>query len=116
MASVTSWSVASLASLPAEKRQEFLGNLSEAEARFLFYDWAFWARSAQLAPPGDWRTWVVLAGRGFGKTRTGAEWVREQVKRFPLVNLLLRHSLECGWRDVAGHPMPRSWTKDASSR
>ena len=38
------------------------------------------ARPAQIAPGGDWQTWLVLAGRGFGKTRTGAEWVREQIK------------------------------------
>ena len=42
--------------------------------------WRQWiARDEQLAPPGDWRTWLVLAGRGAGKTRSGAEWVREQV-------------------------------------
>lgn len=40
----------------------------------LEYDWDFWARRNQLAPPGDWTFWQVLAGRGFGKTRTGAEW------------------------------------------
>ncbi len=37
--------------------------------------WALTARPAQLPPPGDWRLWLVLAGRGFGKTRCGAEWV-----------------------------------------
>ena len=31
-------------------------------------DWAFWARPGQTEPPGDWRTWLILAGRGFGKT------------------------------------------------
>ena len=36
---------------------------------------------AQLAPDGDWRVWLILAGRGFGKTRSGAEWVRQQVER-----------------------------------
>ena len=45
------------------------------------HDWAFWARPGQTEPPGDWRTWLILAGRGFGKTRAGAEWVREQVRR-----------------------------------
>ena len=43
----------------------------------LEYDWRFWARPNQIAPDGDWRTWLVLAGRGFGKTRAGAEWVRQ---------------------------------------
>lgn len=44
------------------------------------HDWAFLARENQLPPPGDWQVWLILAGRGFGKTRTGAEWVREKVK------------------------------------
>jgi phage terminase large subunit-like protein len=44
------------------------------------YDWPFWARSDQLAPPGDWRIWFVMAGRGFGKTRMAAEWVRAQAE------------------------------------
>jgi len=39
-------------------------------------DWSAQARPNQLPPPGDWATWLILAGRGFGKTRTGAEWVR----------------------------------------
>jgi phage terminase large subunit-like protein len=46
-----------------------------AEAGLLLEDWAFWARPNQLAPPGDWTTWLILAGRGFGKTRCGAEWI-----------------------------------------
>ncbi|MDQ3514555.1 MAG: terminase family protein [Chloroflexota bacterium] len=39
------------------------------------YDWSAVARPAQLPPPGEWRTWLLMAGRGFGKTRTGAEFV-----------------------------------------
>lgn len=45
----------------------------------LRYDWQLFARDKQLPPPGNWRTWVPLAGRGWGKTRTGAEWVRHMV-------------------------------------
>lgn len=45
------------------------------------WDWTRKARPAQLAPDGDWSVWLVLAGRGFGKTRTGAEWVRGQAER-----------------------------------
>ncbi|MBM2576821.1 DNA-packaging protein [Jannaschia sp. Os4] len=44
------------------------------------YLWEFWAAPHQLAPEGDWRTWVALGGRGAGKTRAGAEWVRAQVE------------------------------------
>lgn len=37
------------------------------------------ARPDQLPPPGDWQNWLILAGRGWGKTRTGAEWIRAEV-------------------------------------
>lgn len=40
------------------------------------YLWEYSARQNQLPPPGDWRVWMIMAGRGFGKTRAGAEWVR----------------------------------------
>lgn len=41
--------------------------------------WRVRARPEQLAPVGDWLTWLILAGRGWGKTRTGAEWIQEQI-------------------------------------
>ena len=55
-------------------------NLHEHEATELKYAWPLYARDSQLPPEGDWDTWLILAGRGFGKTRTGAEWVRAQVE------------------------------------
>lgn len=57
--------------------QAILKGLTETQAEELLWDWRAWARPAQLAPGGDWSTWVILAGRGFGKTRTGAETIRE---------------------------------------
>ena len=57
-------------------RGALLGTLDEAELDLLQSDWPSWARPAQLPPPGDWRAWLLMAGRGFGKTRAGAEWVR----------------------------------------
>jgi phage terminase large subunit-like protein len=42
--------------------------------------WRAKARPEQLPPPGDWNGWLVMAGRGFGKTRTGAEWIKELVE------------------------------------
>jgi phage terminase large subunit-like protein len=45
-------------------------------------------RPKQRPPDGDWRIWLVMAGRGFGKTRTGAEWVTAQVDRFRFVNII----------------------------
>jgi hypothetical protein len=46
----------------------------------LLQDWQFWARDEQLAPPGDWRIWLFLGGRGAGKTRAGAEWIADGVR------------------------------------
>lgn len=45
-----------------------------------YYDWDLQARSNQRLPEGDWKTWLILAGRGFGKTRTGAESIRQWVR------------------------------------
>lgn len=69
----------SLASLPIHQRETWLNSLTPEELEHLEYDWEFWARPEQLAPPGKWYTWLVLAGRGFGKTRLAAEWVRSIV-------------------------------------
>jgi phage terminase large subunit-like protein len=63
----------SVASLPEAERRKLLNKLSQKEAMALLYDWEFWARPNQLIPPGDWFLWLLLTGRGFGKTRTGAE-------------------------------------------
>lgn len=53
------------------------------------FDWSGNARADQLPPEGDWRTWLILAGRGWGKTRTGAEtvrsWVAQGYRRIALV-------------------------------
>ena len=48
----------------------------------LLRDWRFWARPEQMPPPGDWVYWLILAGRGAGKTRAGAEAVRAGSGRF----------------------------------
>lgn len=59
----------------------FVTTLSDQEVLALAYDWSgTWARPKQLPPVGEWTTWLILAGRGFGKSRTGAEWVRQQVE------------------------------------
>jgi len=69
-------------------RAEILAGLTDTEAFALLYDWPFWARPKQLLPDGDWTTWLVLAGRGFGKTRIGSETVRLWARDFGLVNLI----------------------------
>lgn len=78
----------SMSFLPDDERAAILNDLSEQQAHDLLFDWKFWARPEQLPPPGNWRIWLVMAGRGFGKTRTGAEWVRQRVKRYPYTNII----------------------------
>src|SRR6266508_4221914 len=62
-----------------DELHEHIAALTDEGAAALLYDWTFWARPEQLAPEGDWRIWLLLAGRGFGKTRAGAEFVRDRV-------------------------------------
>ncbi len=70
-----------LAHWPEERVSALLDALGEAGREALLHDWAVQARPEQLPPPGDWRIWLMLAGRGFGKTRSGAEWVRSIAER-----------------------------------
>lgn len=65
-----------MASLPESERLKAVRLLTEQDCAELKYDWSFWGRPNQQTPQGDWLTWVVLAGRGYGKTRAGSEWVR----------------------------------------
>lgn len=57
----------------------FLARLSPTEVEAMLTDWPLQARPDQLPPEGTWTVWLVLGGRGAGKTRTGAEWVRANV-------------------------------------
>ena len=65
-----------LADLSDAARDDWYASLREDEADALGLYWRLWARPEQLPPPDDWDTWLICAGRGFGKTRAGAEWVR----------------------------------------
>ena len=70
-------------------QDEFLGQLSFEQARASRWAWPLWARDEQLPPPGDWRVWLILAGRAFGKTRAGAEWVRMIARTDPDARIAL---------------------------
>ena len=61
-------------------RRRFLDGLGDGELLALPFLFELWAMAHQRPPEGDWRTWVVLGGRGAGKTRAGAEWVRAEVE------------------------------------
>lgn len=69
-----------LLKLPPDKRAAVIESLSHDEALNLIYNWEFWGRDKQKEPPGDWIKWLLLAGRGFGKSRTGAEFIRKKVE------------------------------------
>ena len=72
-----------LAMLPAEERARVVRKLSFRQARELLERWPMWAHDGQLEPGGDPMVWMVMAGRGFGKTRAGAEWLSELARRTP---------------------------------
>jgi phage terminase large subunit-like protein len=69
-----------ISELPKAERDALILSLSAEKALALRYDWPSWARSNQLPPPGSWSYWMVKAGRGFGKTRTGSETLRQRIK------------------------------------
>ncbi len=71
--------IESIGSRNAKDRADYFASLTEADAVALEHDWKANGRKNQLLPPGAWVLWVILAGRGFGKTRTGAETVRQWV-------------------------------------
>jgi phage terminase large subunit-like protein len=74
-------------SLDQETRRTALALLPEIEREALDREWEMWAHRGQLEPPGDWATWVIKAGRGFGKTRAGAQWIESLIARHPDVPL-----------------------------
>lgn len=66
-----------LAQMPEDERNLILSGM---DPESLLWDWSVWGRPEQQAPDGNWNVWLVLAGRGFGKTRLASEWVREEAK------------------------------------
>lgn len=62
--------------------------------------WSTLARLKQLPPPGNWRFWLLMAGRGFGKTRTGAEYIREEVQAGRTREIMLIAATASDVRDV----------------
>ena len=89
-----------LARLSESERKAFVANLTAAEAEALQHEWRFWARPKQLPPHGDWRIWLTLAGRGFGKSWLGSNWVNEQVREHGKRHIALLGATEADARDV----------------
>lgn len=78
--SITNNLRATLALLDEGDRRYVLGPLSEPVKRGFADCWPLWAQDGQV-PQGDWRVWMIMAGRGFGKTMAGAQWVSEIARR-----------------------------------
>src|SRR6185503_41296 len=89
-----------LASLPEAEREALLSSLTPQAIASLKYDWAFWARPDQLPPEGDWDNWMILSGRGWGKTRTGSEWIRLKAEQYPGCRIALVAETAADARDV----------------
>jgi phage terminase large subunit-like protein len=78
-----------LIGLSEKRRRAALAKMSPAQLRELEPYWEIWAHEGQLAPAGDWHTWLIMAGRGYGKTRAGAEWVRSIAESDPTARIAL---------------------------
>lgn len=81
--------VAALALLSELQRDEVVRGLTRAQRAELNTRWSRWAEDGQKEPLGDWRVWVIQAGRGFGKTRAGAEWVSHIARTVPGARIAL---------------------------
>lgn len=73
-----------LGTLEPEQQEDYVQALNESQRlEIIQKPWWFIGRPEQQEPEGDWTVWLILAGRGWGKTRTGAEWLVEQVLKTP---------------------------------
>ncbi|WP_232725614.1 DNA-packaging protein [Qipengyuania seohaensis] len=77
------------ARLEDEELAEHVDGMSEGELGEFAHDFRNHAHDGQLPPPDDWYIWLVMAGRGFGKTRAGSEWVRSIADRDPQARIAL---------------------------
>lgn len=69
-----------LSALSPAELERLKAELTPEEKAALLYKWSAWARAEQAIPPGTWDGWLIIAGRGWGKTKTGAETVRDEVE------------------------------------
>lgn len=87
-----------LAELPEAKRNALLRDFTAEQIEALEYDWTFWGRPEQQEPSESHKVWLILAGRGWGKTRTGAETVRQWTEEVPRIACVAPTSADA--RDV----------------
>lgn len=90
----------SLMEMPEADRERVINSLSPEDLLRFQWTWDCWARPEQTLPPGDWQNWLILAGRGFGKTRAGAETVRSEVESGRAGHIALIGKTPADVRDV----------------
>lgn len=78
-----------LLSYPPADRAKAIRVLSTPQKREYDERWWQWAHAGQFEPDGDWRVWLIRAGRGFGKTRAGAEWIHARARAHPEARIAL---------------------------
>jgi phage terminase large subunit-like protein len=101
-----------IASAEAGTLNELIEGVRAPMREALLRDWEIWAREDQLPPHCAWRNWLILGGRGAGKTRAGAEWVRgvalgrkafgEQARQIALIGETLSDVREVMIEGVSG--------------
>ncbi len=96
--------LAALLRLEPEDVMPFVDAIDEDERRWILgplFDWeGTFSRDEQIEPLGDWRVWLIQGGRGSGKTRTGAEWIRKQVEQGLAKRIALVAETAADARDV----------------
>jgi len=83
--------------LSSGERARLLREMPRRYVEELTERWYQWAHDGQLAPPGDWSLWIIRAGRGFGKTRAGAEWVSGIARTTPDARIALVAGTAPSW-------------------
>ena len=87
--------------MPLEKREEYIMNLELSELFYITYTWeSGWARENQCEPLGNWIYWLILAGRGWGKTYTASQWIRKRIDNLESKHIALVAPRAADIRDI----------------
>lgn len=78
-----------LAAMKLRDQRTVLEGLSPSQKDELTARWYGFENDGQREPPGAWRIWLIRAGRGFGKTRAGSEWVSQIARDWPGARIAL---------------------------
>jgi phage terminase large subunit-like protein len=92
-----------ISQLPPDQIKGVLSQLSAQDLKSLISSWKFWARPEQLPPEGDWTTWLFFGGRGAGKTRSGAEYMKDVALTYPGIRMGLVGPTRSDVRDTMIH-------------